>query len=977
MGVTEAGLSGPTSQSLIHLAAILKKISLLLTAGSLTCPNPNGKVCVVNTDNVPGNGSVIRKYLLEIANSDHSVASFDEFLRNKVAFHNTMVDRITSQRDGSNGMVPRCEPVPSKALVIEDLGAHLPAKFSSPELKSQYGVVVRTKSGQLDGDIALKLRVANGTHTAAAHVMALSSLLMTDILAKDKTDEKAGILMNYLDSYFADQILAAASTQFGKEETELVYEDWRRRLCHPKFGLSTFFITENGAAKGGIRIGPTIRDLIKSNQIVTVTTVFAIAAILRFLTPAKPDDDPDNNIYRGWLDGFDRKSVAMVPSDSSNDEVVMYADGLRYNLAEGWYEFRGSCTCGDKARPICELLSVSSEPSQPVEYLSTIKSYLSADDGGNLADIYDECGESANNFSMAVATLYARMVAGDGMLAILRELDGIGFSIDCKALVDGVSSEKFGGQVPLHYRQGAIPEGSNLLGATIGTNTENIASVVTAEVGAAMVVDLHTHLLPPSHGILCSWGIDELLTYHYLVAEYFITAPSEMTPEVFYSKSKQEQANIIWNALFIERSPISEACRGVITTLSSFGLAKEVKARDLDGIRIFYRQFRDKGLCGTEEFCKLVYEQAGVKYAVMTNIPFDANEAAYWRPKRKVRNQSTWTPMALHVHCRNVRMDFFSHVLAASFLCLLFPQEYPDQFRSALRVDPLLAGDRATIEIALKASGYDCTIEGARQYLRDWCDTMMPEYMMASTPHDFVLRNGIEGSLSGFNMTGVNEDAMKQPFAFVDAVTPDATCSSSCDGEGAAIASIINEKENDFLSEVLMKVCEERDLPLALKIGAHRGVNPQLRQAGDGIVAFADGNVLARLCSKYPKVRFLATFLSMNNQHEACVLASKFRNLHIYGCWWYSNNPSLIKRITAMRVEMLGTSFTAQHSDARVLDQLVYKWAHSRAVIAAFLSEEYTRLIQSGWSPTRREIRRDIGRLFGGAYEEFMSKSLT
>ena len=642
VGVTEAGLSGPTSQSLIHLAAILKKISLLLSTSSLTCPNPNGKVCVVNTDNVPGNGSVIRKYLLEIANSDQSATSFDEFLRNKVAFHNTMVDRITSQRDGSNGMVPRCEPVPSKALVIEDMDADLPAMFSSPELKSEYGVVVRTKAGQLDGDIALKLRVANGTHTAAAHVMALSSLLMTDVLAKDRTDEKAGILMKYLDSYFADQILAAASVQFGKEETELVYEDWRQRLCHPKFGLSTFFITQNGAAKGGIRIGPTIRDLIESNQIITVTTAFAIAAILRFLTPAKPDDDPDNDIYRGWLDGFDRKSVAVAPIDSSNDEMVMYADGLRYNLAEGWHEFRGSCNCGDKARPICELLGVStSEARQPVEYLSTIKAYLSADDGGNLADIYDKCGESANNFSMAVATLYARMAAGDGMLAILKELDGIGFSADCKFLADGASSDKLGSQFPLHYRQEAIPEGSNILEATIGTNPENIASVVTAEVGAAIAIDLHTHLLPPSHGALCCWGIDELLTYHYLVAEFFVTAPPEMTPEMFYAKSKEEQADIIWNALFIERSPISEACRGVVTTLSAFGLSKEVKARDLAGIRKFYRQFREKGISGTEEFTQLVYEQAGVKYAVMTNIPFDAAEAVHWRPKRKVRAQST------------------------------------------------------------------------------------------------------------------------------------------------------------------------------------------------------------------------------------------------------------------------------------------------------------------------------------------------
>ena len=134
--------------------------------------------------------------------------------------------------------------------------------------------------------------------------------------------------------------------------------------------------------------------------------------------------------------------------------------------------------------------------------------------------------------------------------------------------------------------------------------------------------------------------------------------------------------------------------------------------------------------------------------------------------------------------------------------------------------------------------------------------------------------------------------------------------------------------------------------------------------------------MLARLCTRFPNVRFLATFLSRTNQHEACVLATKFRNLHIYGCWWFCNNPSIIKEITSMRIEMLGTAFTAQHSDSRVLDQLLYKWPHSRAVIASVLTDEYTKLIESGWSLTRGELRRDIQRLFGTSYEEFMSKSL-
>ena len=76
-----------------------------------------------------------------------------------------------------------------------------------------------------------------------------------------------------------------------------------------------------------------------------------------------------------------------------------------------------------------------------------------------------------------------------------------------------------------------------------------------------------------------------------------------------------------------------------------------------------------------------------------------------------------------------------------------------------------------------------------------------------------------------------------------------------------------------------------------------------------------------------------------------------------------------------MRIEMLGTAFTAQHSDARVLDQLLYKWPHSRAVIAKVLAEEYTKLRVGGFVPTRGEIRRDVERLFGGSYEEFLSKS--
>lgn len=73
-------------------------------------------------------------------------------------------------------------------------------------------------------------------------------------------------------------------------------------------------------------------------------------------------------------------------------------------------------------------------------------------------------------------------------------------------------------------------------------------------------------------------------------------------------------------------------------------------------------------------------------------------------------------------------------------------------------------------------------------------------------------------------------------------------------------------------------------------------------------------------------------------------------------------------------MEMLGTSFTAQHSDARILDQIIYKWKHSRRIIADILIEQYKHLVNTGWCITNSEIKRDIWRYFGGAYEEFMQK---
>jgi len=168
-----------------------------------------------------------------------------------------------------------------------------------------------------------------------------------------------------------------------------------------------------------------------------------------------------------------------------------------------------------------------------------------------------------------------------------------------------------------------------------------------------------------------------------------------------------------------------------------------------------------------------------------------------------------------------------------------------------------------------------------------------------------------------------------------------------------------------LLCETVVPVALEHGLPLALMIGVRKGVNPALGDAGDG-VGRADVAAVEELARAFPRLRLLVTMLSRENQHELCVAARKFSNLLVFGCWWFLNSPSIIRELTAERLEWLGLTFIPQHSDARVLDQLIYKWAHSRAVIGAVLAEKYQDVAHAGWPVTAADIRRDVARLMGG-----------
>ncbi|MBS1793187.1 MAG: glucuronate isomerase [Acidobacteria bacterium] len=389
------------------------------------------------------------------------------------------------------------------------------------------------------------------------------------------------------------------------------------------------------------------------------------------------------------------------------------------------------------------------------------------------------------------------------------------------------------------------------------------------------VIDIHTHLYAPEFEGLNLYGIDELLTYHYLVAEMFRYA--DVRPEQFWSLTKKERAALVWRTLFVENTPLSEASIGVLTVLNALGI--DPNTTDLEEIRRFFEAQEPVAHVGR------IFEIAGVGDVVMTNDPLDPQETKIW--DRQLPPNS--------------------------------------RFHAALRMDRIL-NDWAAAARAISEAGFAVDPElsaesicETRRFLDRWIAKMKPLYMAVSLPDDF-----------GY---------------FAD------------------------DARNRLIREVVLPTAAEHGLPFALMVGVRRGVNPALRAAGDG-VGRADVKSLEKLCAENPGVRFLATFLARENQHELCVSARKFSNLMPFGCWWFLNNPSIVGEITRERIELLGTSFIPQHSDARVLEQLIYKWRHSRRIIAEALAENYEKLLGSGRFVTKKEIERDVAQLFAGNFQK-------
>ena len=396
-------------------------------------------------------------------------------------------------------------------------------------------------------------------------------------------------------------------------------------------------------------------------------------------------------------------------------------------------------------------------------------------------------------------------------------------------------------------------------------SSDNISDKLLNIINNTPIFDLHTHLFPPQHEGYFLLGFKNLLNYHYLIAE-LLTA-TNINASIFYSYNDEKKASLIWNELFEKRTPVSEACSGVLSIL------KELK------IELNKKSFLS--ICDEYDnkiqSDKKIFDLSNVSSLVMTNNPFDLDEWSLF-------NNSDWDKKI---------------------------------YLASLRLDDLILNYEETFKKA-----------------KDQTSNQEKSTIIAYLEKCYFQSNPVYAAVS-LNL------------------------------------ATFNKILDDSMWRDILVWLENKNLPLSLMLGVRRAVNKDFGLAGDGI---GDINLkeLSTLCTSFPRNKFLVTCLSLNDQHELTVLARKHPNLRIFGFWWFMNQPTIIKQILKMRIDMLGFSFIPQHSDARVSDQLIYKWNHFKKILHPILLEYYQDLLDKNFPISENILQRDINNLLSGNAKNYL-----
>ena len=253
-------------------------------------------ISILPTDNIQHNGNIVLAHVVELAAGKDA---FIEWLRAHVSFHATMVDRITDYRRAraktgyaNDPTVIETEALPPLALVVYDPDHRMPQAWNRVP-----GVVVTDNQELAELYDAMKLQTANATHTALVYAAAMTG--KKSVIEAIQVPEFSRLLENLFEKdirilrHQYQRVFAAMGRPVSIDQAETAVRDyflqWRARLDNPYINHNTFWIAQGATGKIKIRYLPTLAAKIENGEPISEEMAFAIAAVLRFITPYGPE----------------------------------------------------------------------------------------------------------------------------------------------------------------------------------------------------------------------------------------------------------------------------------------------------------------------------------------------------------------------------------------------------------------------------------------------------------------------------------------------------------------------------------------------------------------------------------------------------------------------------------------------------------------------------------------------------------------
>jgi mannitol 2-dehydrogenase len=244
-----------------HLEAPKGVFGVLLAALRRRRDSGVAPFTVMSCDNIPHNGEVARAAVAGLA--DHTDPALAAFVRERVAFPNSMVDRITpattdrerailAERFGIRDNWPVfCEPF--RQWVLED-------RFPSgrPGLE-EAGVIFTTDVAAFE---RMKIRILNGGHAAIAYPAGLMGIhFVHDAMAEP-------LVRGFLDKLETEEILPGVPPVPGVD-LAAYYRLVARRFSNPDVGDTIPRLCQDGSNRQPKFILPSTRDRVKAGADVT------------------------------------------------------------------------------------------------------------------------------------------------------------------------------------------------------------------------------------------------------------------------------------------------------------------------------------------------------------------------------------------------------------------------------------------------------------------------------------------------------------------------------------------------------------------------------------------------------------------------------------------------------------------------------------------------------------------------------------